>query len=165
MREKHLNLLNEKIKPFERNNIETTDEIAFGFKAKLKIVLYQIKVLFYKFARFSVVVLVLMFTTQSEGLLSSFYCLFCLFFICRENLIFLHSEKRSKDEGLKEPLLKTDKLESDSLEKITSYTNLLGYLLKLTALDLTLQVIIQFPYDPTTEVQDQFFLSFGLFKL
>lgn len=65
-----------------------------NFKAKIKVFLYEIKLLFYKFARFSIVIIVLLFTTQGKGVLSLLYSLFCIIFLFNENLIILRSFNR-----------------------------------------------------------------------
>ena len=67
-----------------------------GFKAKVKMILYEIKLLFYKFARFSIVIIVLFFSSQNNGVLSLLYVLFCLVFLYNENLIIFNSFIREK---------------------------------------------------------------------
>ena len=191
----------------EVENVNTVD-----FKARLKQILYQAKILFYKFARFSIVIIVLLFITQSVGLLSSFYCLFCLFFIYKENSLKVikedtkNSEKGKAEElrksmsnnfknlelldeaikdqdknDLEKPLLlKNDKKvkfensevikeennkKDNFLYRIDSYKNFLGWFIRLVAFDITLQIIIQIPLEPTSIDQDNYYISLGLYKL
>lgn len=86
----------------------------------IKELLIFIKEKFYQFSRYLVVCIALLFITQSLGLLSAFYCCFCLVFIIKENEIY------------------------DS-QNTNSYTDLLIAFLRFLILDLTLQIFIQLP--------------------
>jgi Piezo non-specific cation channel, R-Ras-binding domain len=167
-REAQLEFLNEELEKLIEPENEGLRSIPHDFKSKLKFFLYDLKNLFYKFARFSIVIIVLLFTTQSEGLISCFYCIFCLIFIFKENSILLtpdkeKNQKKSKNiesstpyaqenqTELKEPLLGTDSNENqrevpenNSNQRINSYTRLLSGFLILILLDLTMQTIVQF---------------------
>ena len=88
---------------------------------KIKVVLIYVKEKFYQFSRYLVVGIALLFITQSLGLLSAFYCCFCLIFILKENEIY-------------------------ELHKTDSYLSLLTFFLRFLVLDLTLQIFIQLPF-------------------
>ena len=171
MREKQLESLNNKLKRFSIKPIEDEQIKAFGFKAKLKQFLYQAKILFYKFARFSIVIVVLLFMTQSNGVLSALYCLFCLVFIYRENSILYNpcTEEEKKLDNVPKNLQQE---KTTGLNKIKAYSRLLSHFLRLILFDLILQMIIQFPFElfiadaeSWRKESNIWFKNFGLFKL
>ncbi|OMJ84229.1 hypothetical protein SteCoe_14717 [Stentor coeruleus] len=134
-----------------------------NFKTKFRAIIFQLKVLFYKFARFSIVLIVLMFITQSKGVLSSLYCLFCIIFLFQENSIYLSSDNSPTSTGssLTQRLIE----KNDHGQKgITFYTFLLGKFLQLISIDLVLQITIQIPYFSISDGLN-WFTVFGLFKL
>ena len=88
---------------------------------KIKEILIYVKEKFYQFSRYLVVAIALLFITQSLGLLSAFYCCFCLIFILKENEIY-------------------------ELQRTDSYIELLTFFLRFLVLDLTLQIFIQLPF-------------------
>jgi Piezo non-specific cation channel, R-Ras-binding domain len=121
IREKQLLEL-EKMYDSLEGETEVTDNT---FKKKklsrdIKRVLIFIKKGFYTFARYLVVGITLLFITQSLGLISAFYCVFCLVFIVKENDIYL-------------------------TKNLDSYSNLLITFLRFLVFDLTLQIFIQLP--------------------
>lgn len=88
----------------------------------LKQIFIYTKYYFYLFSRLLVVGIVLLFITQSLGLLSSLYCIFCLIFIYKENDILVSKH-------------------------VSSYIDLLSWFLRFMVIDLTLQMAIQLPYN------------------
>ena len=111
------------------------------FLKALKECLIFVKLFFYQFSRYLIVGIALLFITQSLGILSAFYCVFCLVFIMKENDIYL-------------------------LKSIKPYLQLLTSFLRFLVLDLTLQILIQLPF---TYVKDQNFKDWcqyaGLMKI
>ena len=116
----------------DKSNVKVQHESnQAGFKAKVKMILYEIKLLFYKFARFSIVIIVLFFSSQNNGVLSLLYVLFCLIFLYYENLIIYNSFNKDKvdsslspdkSKSLMQPMSPIKKL--SSVEKSKSECNL-----------------------------------------
>lgn len=163
MRELQLDGLQKVLARVTRNEGSKEETEQTNFKTKFRAIIFQLKVLFYKFARFSIVLIVLMFITQSKGVLSSLYCLFCIVFLFQENSIYLSSDNSpaSNRNSLTQRLIE----KNDYGKKgITFYTFLLGKFLQLISIDLVLQITIQIPY---VSISDElnWFSVFGLFKL
>ena len=188
IREKQLEKLQKTLSTFQADDIQDEEADSFGFKAKLKQFLFYIKLLFYKFARFSIVIIVLLFITQSVGVLSALYCLFCLVFIFRENSILISDYSTNSHESrpieksiqpMKKIILMNKKLGSrkktieepmeavtrEDLLKILSYARVLGYFIGLIAFDLTLQIVVQSPSSLFNKDQDDWYAAVGIFKL
>ncbi|OMJ82306.1 hypothetical protein SteCoe_17020 [Stentor coeruleus] len=167
MRELQLDGL-QKVLAQVRRNEKPSLSSASSFKLKFRAIMFYLKNLFYKFARFSIVLIVLVFITQSKGVLSSLYCLFCIVFLIQENSIYVSSDKSfdSSQAGLTQRLIE----KNDYGKKgITFYTFLLGLFLQLISIDLVLQITIQIPYvvinEENNSTEDDWFGVFGLFKL
>lgn len=121
-REVQLLYLEELYAMYKNKNLNLTD--IEGDKKKcsyvIKEALVLIKKAFYQFSRNIVVGIALLFITQSLGLLSAIYCIFCLVFIMKESSIYV-------------------------TKSVDSYVNLLTWFLRFLVLDLTLQIFIQLP--------------------
>ncbi|OMJ88807.1 hypothetical protein SteCoe_9194 [Stentor coeruleus] len=167
MRELQLDGLQKVVARARRNEVSSLSD-ANSFKVKFQALMFYLKNLFYKFARFSIVLIVLVFTTQSKGVLSSLYCLFCINFLIQENSIYVSTDK---SHGNLQSSLTQRLIQKDDYGKkgITFYSFLLGLFLQLINIDLVLQITIQIPYVTISEASNSteydWFGVFGLSKL
>lgn len=168
MRELQLDGLQKVLARVRRNENPSAPNTS-SFKVKFRAIMFYLKNIFYKFARFSIVLIVLVFITQSKGVLSSLYCLFCIVFLIQENSIYVNSDKSQANNSISSLTQRLIQQNDYGKKGITFYTFLLGLFLKLISIDLVLQITIQIPYvvisDQSNNTEYDWFGVFGLFKL
>lgn len=165
-----------------------------SFRDLLKDFMFKAKVLFYKFSRFSILIFVMLFITQSTGIIAAIYCCICLLFVLKENQIMLLSSKSSDNTPEQEihdrsynntsiksqrnsiglstmPILlptaaMTTRTFHDIQEsELHSFTLYLNWFLNILIVELACQLFIQMPVGLVTKENDHWFLAFGLIKI
>ena len=101
-----------------------------------------VKKVIYNYSHIVILTIVLVFISQSYGVISSIYCMFCLIFIYKANVMFI------------------DKKNWESYLRI-----LWHYFLVFMALELTLQIVYQLPFDIFHTKFDTWLEAVGLVKL
>ncbi|OMJ81198.1 hypothetical protein SteCoe_18374 [Stentor coeruleus] len=162
-----------------------------NFREVLKNFMFKAKVLFYKFSRFSTLIFVMLFITQSTGIIAAIYCCICLLFVLKENQIMLLSSKSSVSNPQQEILIQShNSFQAEHYKKsnltpilsqpetmttltfhgiqeseLKSFTLYLNLFLNILILELACQLFIQMPVGLVTKENDHWFLDFGLIKI